>query len=177
MAATKRASANGKTAQPSLRERLAAKRSRTTSIRIPIGEDGQAAEREYNEASQAVAAMKWLSAQGKQTDLAAAEKRLAVADEELERNALRLTFRGLSPDEVDALRSEFTREDDDGKFDFRGYTCALLAAATVDSDLTAEDWDVELFQSGRWSDGEVEAIREAARAAYLEAPAAGIPKG
>lgn len=162
----------------SLRDELARKRSRTTSVTFPVGEAGDKAARELEEAQQAFQLLKVYQAQGKEIDLAKPEAAVKKAASMYEKNSITLTFRGLSPDEVDTLRSEFTvdDEDKDAKFDTKGYTCALLAAATVDSDLTADEWRHELYESGRWSEGEVRKIGDAAHDAYSEAPAPGIPK-
>jgi hypothetical protein len=50
-----------------------------------------------------------------------------------------------------------------------------MAAAVLDSDLTAEEWRVELT-SDRWSAGDVITCRDAIQRAYGAQPADGIPK-
>lgn len=172
--------------KPSLRDMLASKKPRVTEATFPIGEQGERAHAELDQARQSLELLKFATAkqqaQGAKTtvDLGGAEKRVKDAEAAYERASMTLRFRGITPVEVDALRSEFTSSDDEedaAKFDVRGYTCALLAMCVLDSDLTAEEWDEELYESGRWSEGEIAHIRDMAREAYLEVAAPGVPKG
>lgn len=159
-----------------LREQLAKKRARTTTETFPIGDEGEKAAKRLTDAEQALTMLKMLKAKNQDVDLSKAEAEYEAAVADYREHSLTLTFRGLSPDEVDALRDEFTPADGE-KVDTKAYTAALLAASVVDSDLTAEEWTAELYESGRWSDGEVVKLRHAAQDAYSESPAPGIPKG
>jgi hypothetical protein len=173
----------------SIRDQLKSKQPHTTSITFPTGETGEAAKREVEQARRDLELQRLYAAReqskgagGKKVSLTVAQNRLKKAEAVYAKVSMTLVFRGLAPGEVDALVDEFTVPDPpEGEqaqpFNSRGYTGALLAACVVDSDLTAAEWDAELYESKRWSDGEVTQIREAARAAYNETPAPGIPKG
>lgn len=173
--------------KPSLRDMLASKQPRVTEVSFPIGEEGETAKAELDEARQSLELLRFATAKQKAqgakatVDLTEAEKRVKDAEAKYRQVSMTLRFRGLTPLEVDALSDEFALTEEDTaagkKFDSRGYTCALLAAATIDSDLTVEEWDEELYQSGRWSDGEILLMRDTARSAYEETAAPGIPKG
>lgn len=164
----------------SLRDQLASKKPHVTSCTFPIGEAGQKAADEYRDAANRLETIKLLNLRRKageeKIDTAAAEAEVARALQAYKDSSVTLRFRGLSPAERDELASDYTPAGDDEKVDLRAYTCALLEKAALDSDLTATDWEHELYESQRWSSGEVDVIRETARAAYQEVTAPGIPK-
>lgn len=181
-AAAKKAPADRK---PSLREQLARKRAHVAIFRINPDE---ATDKLQADAAEAQSTAK-IAKLTKALDDEQKDKLQAEADRlqaEYEAACLEFRFRGLSPDEWDALLSEFTppeltdEEKADGKkpepYDLVGFTAHLLAVSAEDSDLTADEWLDEL-QSGRWSKLEVDGMRAAARGATLGEPAAGIPKG
>lgn len=181
-AAAKKAPADRK---PSLREQLARKRAHVAIFRINPDE---ATDELQQRAAEAASTAK-IATLTRTLDDEQKAKLQAEADQlqaEYEAACLEFRFRGLSPDEWDALISEFTppeltdEEKADGKkpdpIDLTLYTAHLLAASAEDSDLSADEWLAEL-QSGKWSKAEVEGLRATARSATLGEPAAGIPKG
>jgi hypothetical protein len=180
--------------KPSLRDQLKSKQPHTTSRSFPVGEAGEKAKAALDQARESLSLLNVLNSQrngrGK-VDAAAAEAAVKRAQAAYEKVSVTLTFRGLSPVELDALANEFDvpelspeelaelkeKGQKPPEFDVRGYTGALMALAVIDSDLSADEWDEELYESGRWSDGEVYDIREAARSASKEGLGPGIPKG
>lgn len=175
--------------KPSLREQLARKRAHVATFRIAPDE---ATAKLGAEAAEA-AAMAKIAKVTKALDDEQKAKLQAEADRlqaEYEAACLEFRFRGLSPDEWDALLSAFAlpeltdegkaelkeRGEEPPKYDLTGFTAHLLAASAEDSDVTAEEWLAEL-QSGRWSKVEVAGMRAAATSATNGEPAAGIPKG
>lgn len=163
----------------SLRDQLASKKPNTSSCTFPVGQSGRAAAEAYEKAQSHLELIKLMNARRKpgeaKVDTKTAEAEVRKARQRYEKTSVTLRFRGLTPTERDALASEHTPSGDE-PVNMRAYTSALLQLAALDSDLTATEWDRELYESGRWSAGEVETIRETARAAYQEVHAPGIPK-
>jgi hypothetical protein len=181
-AAAKKAPADHR---PSLREQLARKRAHVAIFRINPDEATDKLQADAAEAASTakIATLTRTLDDGQKAKLQAEADRLQA---EYEAACLEFRFRGLSPDEWDALLTAFAvpeltdEEKAEGKerekYDLTGFTAHLLAASAEDSDLSADEWLDEL-QSGRWSKAEVEGMRAAATSATTGEPAASIPKG
>jgi hypothetical protein len=172
----------------SLREQLARKRAQEVVLPFPIGEEGARAQRDVAEAETTLRLARALAARGQDAKLDEATEALAKAQAALDAASVTLRFRGLSEDERDALASQFPIDDVPEDVDaakpvieanraaIRAWTFEAMAVSVIGSDLTADDWQAELT-SGRWSAGDVQAIRDAIQQAYQTGPAPGIPKG
>jgi len=175
-----------------LRDQLARKRAKVVTAYFPLDEAGEKAVQRLEQAQKELQFGNVIKArQGDKStlDIAALEQSVADAEAERDKHCLALRFRGLSEDERDALASEYLP--DDIPADLKGedrrkaeeanaakvkeWTYHAMAAAVLDSDLTADEWKAELT-SERWSAGDVITCRDAIQRAYGAQPADGIPK-
>ena len=169
----------------SLREQLARKRAHSTSLTFPIGEEGEAAKAEL-EAAENAERLAQIVAKGEDAEQAIkrAEQRTKKARREYEKHSVTIRFRGLTDEERDALMSAHPpAEDESGKPEDERETVnratflpAALAVATLDSDMSEEDWAAELA-SGRWTAGERGALLTAVITATTAQPSPGVGKG
>lgn len=106
----------------------------------------------------------------------------AIASAEAERDACfhRIWFRGLGLTEFDALVGLHPATDaqraDDWSWNPDTFNYALLEAATVDSDLTAEDWETELSDEARWTAPDRRALISSCLSAQRQTMAEAVPK-
>lgn len=157
-----------------LRSALASKRGNETHFDLLISDptDAEAS------LSQAEAALRLATIRDKDVEAARASAEQARA--EMAGCFYRLTFRNLSPHEFEALvgaheaSAEAAAEGE--VWDREGLTPALLAACTVDSDLSVEDWAAELA-SDRWSAADKLAVYRAVLDANIKQRSASLPKG
>lgn len=107
----------------------------------------------------------------------------ALASAQAERDACfhRIWFRGLSLDEFDALVALHPPTDeqrnDDWTWNPDTFNYALLEAATVDGDLTAQEWADELADGDRWTRADRTQLINMCLAAQRQTMADAIPKG
>jgi hypothetical protein len=175
-----------------LRDQLARKRAKVVTAHFPMDEHGEKAMERVEQAEKELQFGKLIKTrQGDKSDINIAGLEQAVTDAEAERDkhCLALRFRGLSEDERDALASEYLPDNipDDVKggerrkleeanvVKLKEWTYHAMAAAVLESDLTADEWRDELI-SDRWSAGDVITCRDAIQQAYGAQPADGIPK-
>ncbi len=154
-----------------VRDVLAAKRVRETHYMLPVADTAEA-ERRFEDAWRVL-----LSAQqagkAEPKTIARLERAVDKAREAYQACFHKLSFRPMDPAEFDALLSEHTNDED---VDWHALAPPLLAACTVDSDLSAEEWAAELA-SGRWSSADVMGVARAAFDANGRAYTVGVPKG
>lgn len=161
----------------SLRDALAAKRRQHATYPIPVA---SAAETEAAAGGLAVAErVKRAAAVGDDAD------RQATADAGYEqaRAAFEacyhvLELEALSPDEYEALKAAHPPVDRDGDedVDVATFRPALIAACSVGSDLTEQEWAAEL-SSDRWSQGERSQLYLTVLAINVQMPGGMAPKG
>lgn len=175
----------------SLRDRLAKKRAHSTSLTFPIGEEGQAAKAELDDAENNERLVDMV-AKGENGKAARqrATTRVTKAKRAYEKHSVTIHFRGLTDDEWDALisahpptdeqqqkeRDDNVPEEQRSLVDLATFLPAALAVCALDSDLSEEDWTVELA-SGRWTRGEKLALSNAVQQATNAQPAPGVGKG
>ncbi len=165
-----------------LRAALAAKTSLRTFHEIPIvpQEKIETAKRNLDVARQMVAAtLLHDDAEVREK----ADQALATAQAARDACFHRIEFRGLGLDDFDALVTEHPATpaqvaDDDYDFpwDRSTFDYALLEHATVDSDLTAEEWKAELTDGERWPAPERARIINNCLAAQRQTMADAVPK-
>lgn len=172
----------------SLREKLARKRANSAERTYPVGPEGEAAKAELASAENALQFAKLVPGDGRQQALKEAEERLEAAKAAYADNSVTIRVRGLTEDERDALMTAHPRtpeqeakdkelpEDQRSDLDTDGFLAAALAVCAVDSDLTEEEWAVELA-STRWTAGEKSDLFGAVVTATNAEPGPGIPKG
>jgi hypothetical protein len=176
----------------SLREQLAFKRAHSTSLTFPLGEAGERAKAELEQAQQELMVARMLNKPGADAAIKRAEQRVGKAEREYAKpeNSFTIRFRGLTDDEKDALMSahpvtgeQQAKEKADGVpeeeravVNRQAFTPAALAVAALDSDLTEQEWIAELA-SDRWTVGEKLALYRAIVNATSAEPAPGVGKG
>jgi hypothetical protein len=168
------------TARPAspLREALAAKTNLRTyhDIAVRPVEDIAAAQRQLDTARQMHAATMLHDDENVRT------KALEVLEKaQADRDACfhRIWFRSLGHNEFDALvalHPAQDHQDGDLPWDPHTFDFALLAACTVDSDLTAEEWAAELADEQRWSGPDRRRVISMALAAQRQTLADAVPK-
>lgn len=94
----------------------------------------------------------------------------------------RVEFRGLGPKEFDALvdlhppTDEQAKAEDPLPWNTDTFPYALLEAATVDSDLTAAEWEAELADEAKWTRADRNGLITAVLAAQRQTMADAVPK-
>lgn len=113
-----------------------------------------------------------------------ADAALAAAQAERDACFHRIEFRGLGLDDFDdlvQLHPATPEQEKDPDYTVAwnrpAFDYALLAEATVDSDLTAEDWAEELADTTRWPAAERARLINTCLAAQRQTMADAIPKG
>lgn len=171
---------NRKKPKSPLREALAKKTSLRTFYELPIvsQEQIEAAKRKLDVAHQLVAATLL-----HEDDEVRAKAEKAIADAQAERDACfhRVWFRGLGHNEFDALVALHppTKEQqaDQHAWNPDTFNYALLEAAGVDSDLSAEDWEAELADESKWPAPDRARLIGSCLAAQRQTMADAVPKG
>jgi hypothetical protein len=178
---------------PTLREQIAHKRAHREHVRFPLGDAGEQALAELEQGKRELQLARVTNAPPEA--LAAAEKRVAKLERTYYRpdRSMLVVVRGLNDEERDALASahppteEQQAEDQQriagGKLEERDrrtlnnetWLPAALAAAVVDSDLTEEEWAIELKDPDKWTSGERIALQRAVVTATNGEPSAGTP--
>lgn len=156
-----------------LREALAAKRVRETTYPVVIA-DPQPAQQKLAELRSRDALAR-LGKSGEDADLRKLAAEILAVEAEIAGCYYALRLRAIHPADLEALIAEHT-DHEEGRVDLKAMLPDLLAAAAVDSDLTSADWAAEL-DSGRWSDGDLEALRQAAWDVNRTPVSEGLPKG
>lgn len=109
-----------------------------------------------------------------------ADAAIGVAQAERDACFHRIWFRALGLTEFDALVGLHppTKEQarDQWAWNPDTFNYALLEAATVDSDLTAEDWETELSDEDRWPAADRRGLVNACLAAQRQTLADSVPK-
>lgn len=161
----------------SLRSALAAKRVREAVYPIQTADDTVAREN-LAEAKQ----RRLLAGVGKDStteQVAEAEKAVQVAQAAVDACYYQLRLRGISAADLEALINAHPPKpdaEDGSSWDEDGLMPALVAACTVDSDLSADEWADEL-SSERWTRGDRKALFLAAMSVCIKAGNDGLGKG
>lgn len=156
----------------SLREQLAAKRTRHVIVPVQVSDPGPARSR-VSELEKRLT----IRQLGKrpEEEILEAETELAEARAELAKHFVDVEFRAIPPADFEALQDAHTT--DDGTPDPLTFPPVLAAACAVDEDLRDEEFWVEQLSSGAWAWGERHALFEALLNLNLEAPPSHVPKG
>jgi HEPN domain-containing protein len=157
-----------------LRSALSSKRGNETSFDLLISDPSDAEQA----LQQAQADLRLAEMRGAETDeLKAAQQ---AAEDALQACYYRLRFRNMPAHEFEALVGEHEASKEEAEkgevWDREGLTPALLAACTVDSDLTAEEWAAELA-SERWNAADKLGVYRAALDANIKQRSSVLPKG
>lgn len=155
---------------PTLRDRLAAKARRQTTIQVPV-EDTTAAEAAVHEAR-----AEWLAAAADGADQEAAEQAYKDAIAAFEALHADIALQAMAPGDFEALVDAHT--DTGGEIDRTAFLPVALAASAVDESLRDEDWWAAQLAEPKWTDGERALLFRAVHA--LNDPAtrvSAVPKG
>lgn len=159
------------------RARLKAKKHRTTTYDMVIVED-QIVDTAESHLVGAERDLRRANVGGDDTDIATAEQAVELARQQVRACYDTLQFRSLPSHEFEALISahEPTKQQqkDGAQWNNDTFSPALLAACTVDSDLSEADWAEELTS---WSVADRNAIFTAALSANVTARSLTLPKG
>lgn len=165
----------------SLRDRLAAKSARRVVVPIQLSEPGQAQAR-VERAAQALNLVQLEHVKSSEAERAAAAQaaqdevdaaRAAVAEHYLE-----VELRAMHPDEWEALVAAHpAAKDSEDPWDWGKVLPAALAECATDESLRDGDWWAAELASGRWTWGDVQALRMAVLHVNTRTPDVLVPKG
>ncbi|SDG20945.1 hypothetical protein SAMN04487781_4015 [Cellulosimicrobium cellulans] len=157
----------------SLRDRLAAKRRRTTTIPIQV-EDDTVQRADVETARRALFAA--TIGDGSTPEVkAAAQEAVDAAEAALAATREDVVFQALSPDDAERIWSEHTGED--GQLVPATSLPVLAAACAVDPDLQDEAWWAAQLNGDSWSLGERDGLYRELLDLNLSRPRPGTPKG
>lgn len=156
----------------SLRDRLAAKRRRTTTIPVQVEDDTtQQADLETARRAHLAATLGDVAPEVK----AAAQEAVDAAEAALAATREDVVFQALSPDDAERIWSEHTGED--GQLVPATSLPVLAAACAVDPDLQDEAWWTAQLNGDSWSLGERDGLYRELLDLNLSRPRPGTPKG
>ncbi len=156
----------------SLREQLAAKRARTTTVPVQVSDPGPARSRVAE--LERVLTMRQVTNRAPK-EILAAEQDLEEARQALKAFYVAVEFKNLEPVELEALQDAHTNAD--GELVRVTLAPALAAACAVDEDLQDEAWWVEQLGSGAWAWGEIDVLYTELLELNFKAPSSALPKG
>lgn len=171
--ATKEAKSRG------LRAALAAKTSRITHFDLPIVESEEA-DAKGKRVTELTNRRDFARVTKDNETVAKLDVEIAEAKADLAACFYRISFKGLTMLDFDALVNEHPPTKEDAKNDMQWneetFVYALLEASCVNEDnMTAEEWKADL-NSGRWTRADRNALFNAVYSANLQDFSAGIPK-